>query len=271
MLNIGDFARLGCVSPRMLRHYDDLGLLKPQKVEAATGYRSYGFSQLGRLHTLVALRDLGFSLDQIGAMLDDTDVDQLRGMLRLRHAQIEQDVADEQARLQRVEAHLRALERTNAMPTQTVVVKQTQPVRIAEMTGEAAGFGHENIGPVFQQVVPQLLAHLGPAGVTQGMMIAYYERPEEDGTVTVHIGYDIGDINMPETDGVRVVDLPVVEVASIVHRGSMETLTETYEALVRWVEDSGYQLAGWSRELYLEWNEDDPNASLTELQMPITR
>src|SRR5687767_14802491 len=96
MLSIGDFARLGQVSPRMLRHYDQLGLLRPERVDYATGYRTYGVSQLVRLHHLLALRDLGFTLEQIGKLLDDEPpVDQLRGMLRLRQAQIEQTLTDE--------------------------------------------------------------------------------------------------------------------------------------------------------------------------------
>src|SRR5450631_1315216 len=97
MLNIGEFARLGQVSPRMLRHYDDVGLLQPSRVDPATGYRSYAVAQLSRLHRLLALRDLGFSLDQISGLLDENPPpDQLRGMLRMRQAQIEQTVADEQ-------------------------------------------------------------------------------------------------------------------------------------------------------------------------------
>jgi len=268
MLNIGEFARFGCVSPRMLRHYDELGLLKPAKVDPQTGYRSYAFAQLERLHTLVALRDLGFGLDQIAGMLDDTDVEQLRGMLRLRHAQIEQHVAEEQARLQRVEAHLRALERTNEMPAH-IVVKQTQPVRIAEMTGEAPGFGHENIGPVYERVVPQLLEQLAAASITPRMMIGYYEWPDEDGSILVHVGYDIGDADAP--DDINVTDLPVIDVASVLHRGDMDSLSATYEGLVRWIEDSNYKIAGRSRELYLEWSDDDPEKCVTELQMPVAK
>src|SRR5450631_4478491 len=71
MLNIGEFARLGQVSPRMLRHYDDLGLLQPSRVDPATGYRFYAVAQLSRLHRILALRDLGFSLDQISGLLDE--------------------------------------------------------------------------------------------------------------------------------------------------------------------------------------------------------
>jgi DNA-binding transcriptional MerR regulator len=91
MLTIGEFARLGQVSPRMLRHYDELGLLRPERVDQATGYRFHEVAQLARLHRLLALRDLGFGLDQIDQLLDENlPPEQLRGMLRLRQAQIEQ-------------------------------------------------------------------------------------------------------------------------------------------------------------------------------------
>jgi DNA-binding transcriptional MerR regulator len=87
MLSIGDFARYGRVSVRMLRHYDTLGLLLPARVDPASGYRFYTAAQLARLNRIVALKDLGFTLDQVRAMLDEqVSAEQLRGMLRLRRA-----------------------------------------------------------------------------------------------------------------------------------------------------------------------------------------
>jgi DNA-binding transcriptional MerR regulator/effector-binding domain-containing protein len=270
MLNIGEFARLGQVSPRMLRHYDETGLLNPSRVDPQTGYRSYEVAQLPRLHRLVALRDLGFGLEQIRPMLDDDpSVEQLRGMLRLRRAQIEQDVADEQARLRRVEAHLRALEGSITMSSLDVAIKVTEPVRIAEAWAVAPGFGHENLSPVFQRLVPEVLGHLATAGARPGIMIAWYEDPTEDGSVVLHAGFDIGAQSVPDSAQVRAVDLPTLKVASVVHRGTMEHIVPVYEALVRWIEDSGNQLAGRSRELYHEWDDNHPERSITELQIPI--
>lgn len=271
MLNIGDFARLGQVSPRMLRHYDEIGLLRPERVDAQTGYRSYAVAQLARLHRLLALRDLGFSLDQVHEFLDDDPpLDQLRGMLRIRQAQIEQTVADEQARLGRVEAHLQALERTESVSNLNVVVKKTEPLRVAEASDTAAGFGPE-LGPVLGRLYPQVLAYLGEAGAHPGRCVAWYDEPTDDGSVKVHAGFDVGNQMVDGSSGVRVVDLPIVKVASVVHRGSMDGIGPVYEALVRWIEDSGYRLAGRSRELYHEWHDDDPSRNVTELHMPITR
>jgi DNA-binding transcriptional MerR regulator len=271
MLTIGAFAQIGQVSARMLRHYDDLGLLRPEHVDPATGYRFYEVAQLARLHRLLALRDLGFSLEQIRELLDDgVSSDQLRGMLRLRRAQVEQVVEDEQARLRRIEARLRTLEGRDHMLTQDVVVKATQPLRVAEAVGTAPGYGSENLTPVLMTLYEKVIAHLEQARAQPGMGVAWYEE-DDQGTVTVHGGFEVKDPRIRGGDGVQVVDVPVVEVASVVHRGPMDNVGASYDALMRWVEDSGYRLVGRSRELYHEWHVDDQSKNVTELQLPITR
>jgi DNA-binding transcriptional MerR regulator len=273
MLNIGEFARLGQVSPRMLRHYDEIGMLKPDRVDPANGYRLYGAYQLSRLHRILALRDLGFTLERIREILEENPpVEQLRGMLRMRQAQIEQTVDEERERLRRVEAHLRALEGSNTMDVQDIVIKQTQPIRIAQAAAE--GLTHADIGPAFGRLLPQVLGHLDAVGAKHGISAAYYEDENgtvEEGGIVLHAGFEIGDQEVPDSDVVRVVDLEVVEVASLVHRGSMEGIAASWEALVRWIEDSGYRLAGDCRELYHEWREEHPDRHVTELQQPIAR
>lgn len=270
MLNIGAFARLGQVSPRMLRHYDRLGLLVPDEVDPDSGYRLYGVEQLARLHRLLALRDLGFSLEQIGAILrSELPVEELRGMLRLRQAELEQTVTEEQQRLQRVEAHLRAIERKDAMSAQDVVIKTTKPLRVGEMSGIAGALDPEHISPVFIELAPTVAAAIGRQRAQPGLFVGYYDDPEDDGSVTVHVAFDVGDQDVASADGLDVVDLPVIEVASVIHEGPMENVLPVYESLVRWIEDSGYRLAGHSRELYHEMGEHGP--LVTELQMPITR
>jgi DNA-binding transcriptional MerR regulator len=248
MLNIGEFARLGGISPRMLRHYDQLGLFRPDRVDPATGYRTYRVGQLVRLHRLLAFRDLGFTLEQVGELLDDDlSLEQLRGMLRLRRLQIEQDVTEERARLARVEAHLRAIEGTTSMRSDPIV-KTTAPLRMAEITATARGYGYENIGPVFAQLAPEVWRCITESGAVPGLSVACFEWPRDDGSVT---------------------ELPVVEVAAAFHRGPMEGFGITFESLAAWIESSGHRIAGDSRELYHEWHGEDPSRHVVELQIPI--
>jgi effector-binding domain-containing protein len=155
------------------------------------------------------------------------------------------------------------------MNVQEVVIKRTQPLRVAEACGVAAALDPEHIGPVFLALSPRLIAHLQQVGARPGVLIHYYDEPADDGSVGVHVGYEIGEQPVPAGDGIEIVELPVAEVASIVHRGGTDGIVAVCQALIAWIQNSGYRLAGPSRELYHEMTPDGP--SVTELQLPITR
>src|SRR5512143_322161 len=116
MFKIGDFSKLSQVSVKALRYYDELGLLKPVEVDRFTGYRYYSADQLPRLHRILALKDLGLSLEQIAQLLDDDlPAAQLRGMLRLKQVELRAQMQEEQARLARVAARLNQIEQEGKM------------------------------------------------------------------------------------------------------------------------------------------------------------
>src|SRR5262245_51996832 len=107
MLKIGEFSRLSQVTVKALRHYDDIGLLKPSQIDPFTSYRYYTLDQLSRLHRIMVLKELGLSLEQIvQIMTTDLSVDQLKGMLALKQAEMQQRVDDELAQLGRVKFHI---------------------------------------------------------------------------------------------------------------------------------------------------------------------
>ncbi len=70
MLKIGEFSKLSRVSVRMLRHYDEIGLLKPAEIVSFTDYRYYREDQLPAMCRITALKDMGFSLAEIVKMLE---------------------------------------------------------------------------------------------------------------------------------------------------------------------------------------------------------
>ena len=271
MFSIGDFARHGRVSVRMLRHYDAIGLLRPARVDPATGYRSYQADQLARLNRIVALKDLGFTLEQVGSMLDkQVTGPELRGMLRLRHAELATQIEADTARLRQVEARLSAIESEGRMPSADVQIKTLPAVRVAELTATAAGYSPEHITPVIQPLYGDLIGRLARAGVPiTGHGIAYYQDAV-DGGVTVHAAVTV--VADP-SDGYdfAILDLPRVEAATVVHRGPMDNVLGTYDALAHWIEANGYSSAGPAREFYLATPDGDPDAWVTELQEPIAR
>ncbi|MEU3499841.1 MerR family transcriptional regulator [Streptomyces hundungensis] len=271
MFTIGDFARHGRVSVRMLRHYDATGLLRPAHVDPASGYRYYSAAQLARLNRIIALKDLGFTLHQVRDIVDEkVSAQELRGMMRLRRAELETAVAAAGARLVQVEARLRAIESEGRMPENDVVIKNVPTVRVAELTATAASYEPEDISPVIGPLYEELSRRLNTAGITPtGPGIAYYEDdPEGAGRIIVHAAVQV---SAPlRDDPVRVLDLPSLDrAATIVHRGSMDTVLPAAQALARWIDANGLVPTGYPREVNLECpeNRDD---WVTELQTPVS-
>ncbi|MER7821374.1 MerR family transcriptional regulator [Streptomyces sp. NPDC096097] len=276
MFTIGDFAKHGRVSVRMLRHYDALGLLRPARVDPFTGYRFYEAGQLARLNRIIALKELGFSLDQVGSILGErVGAEELRGMLRLRQAELETAMAAAAARLVQVEARLRTIEKEGSMPADDIVVKSLPPVRLAELTGAAGSYEPQDIGPVIGPLYDELCRRIEAAGVVPtGPGTAYYEDvpgPGSTSAVLVHAGLPVAASVRAEDLGgeVRIITLPAVErAATVVHRGSMDGVLPTSQALARWIDAHGHRSAGYARELTLACP-DDPDQWVTELQEPL--
>ena len=117
MLKIGYFARIGRVTVKALHHYDRLGLLKPVHVDPFIGYRYYDVGQLSILNRILALKDLGLSLEQVGQLMEgNVSRDEIRGMLRLRQSQLREQADEVAAELARVEARLSQIELEETMP-----------------------------------------------------------------------------------------------------------------------------------------------------------
>jgi len=129
MIKIGDFSKLAHVSIKTLHHYDELGLLSPVQVDRYNGYRYYEVGQLSRLNRILALKDLGFSLEQVAELLQENlPTAELRGMLRLKQMELAGLVEEEQARLWRVEQRLRQLEHERNPLEAAVAVKATRRI-----------------------------------------------------------------------------------------------------------------------------------------------
>jgi DNA-binding transcriptional MerR regulator len=269
MFSIGDFARHGRVSVRMLRHYDAVGLLRPAQVDRLTGYRSYDAAQLARLNRIVALKELGFTLAQVQAILDEkVGVEELHGMLRLRQAELQAQVASDTARLAQVRARLDIIDMEGAMPTDEIIIKRIPAVRVAELSGIAASFEPDSIAPVIGPLYDELCRRLDAAGIGPvGAGIAYYQQGRA-GSVEVHACLPVA-AEPPAGQDFSIVDLPEIDrAATIVHRGSMDGVMSTIQTLARWIDASGFRSAGYNRELYIAVG-DNPDDWVTELQEPL--
>jgi DNA-binding transcriptional MerR regulator len=269
VIRIGDFSSLTRLSIKTLRYYDETGLLKPVRVDPSTGYRYYSATQLPRLHRILALKDLGFPLDQIAQILDGgVSAEELRGMLRLRQAEQAARVQQESERLTRLQSILRLIEQENTMG-QDVVVKEVGPQWIASVRDVIPTY--QSVGMLYGEVY----GLLGRSGCPGGLLpVALwhdkeFKETDVDGEAGVYLPKPI------EPAGrVKVYELPGVTVASIIHAGAFQTLNSSYRAVAAWMGANGYSPTGPARELYLKIGEQvrpDDESYITEIQIPVEK
>ncbi|RPJ27085.1 MAG: MerR family transcriptional regulator [Chloroflexi bacterium] len=272
MIRIGDFSKLSRVSVKTLRFYDEMGLLKPVEVDRFTGYRYYEFDQLPRLYRILALKDLGFSLEEIGHLLEgDLSTEQMRGMLKLRQAEIRQRVEEEAERLERVDLWLRQIDQEDSMSTYDVVLKKIEPIKVASVRGVVP------TPPDQRSLWDELMTYLENQKTRmKGPPMALYhdtEFKERDWDIEVCMPL-VDDIAAGQR--VKVYDLPGSEkMACVVHTGPFATIGEAYDAVAKWIDQNGYQIVGPGRELNLRLPErlgdqNDPN-TVNEIQYPVEK
>jgi effector-binding domain-containing protein len=268
MLKIGDFSSLSQVSIKTLRYYDERGLLSPAHVDPETGYRYYAASQHSRLHRILALKDFGFSLEQIAKCLNEkVTAEQMRGMLVLRQAEQQARVEEERDRLGRLESRIRLIEQETSMP-QEVILKEVPKQWIASMRETIANY------PSIGMLYPKLFTSLGPHMAQMTMCVAlWHDLEHKDSDVDAEAGVYL-QTPIEAADGIRVYELPNCTAASIIHAGSYQRLPEAYDALLRWVASNGYQVAAPIRELYLHSTmpvRQDDESYVTEIQVPVSK
>ena len=275
MFKIGDFSKLSQVSVKTLRYYDEIGLLRPSEIDRFTGYRYYTAGQLSRLNRILLLKDLGLSLDQIGRLLEsDLPPAQLRGMLKLRQAEIERSIEEEEARLARVAALLTHIEQENVnMSKYDVVIKKVAPVRIASIRDVVANYSAQ--GELWGELGAYLAQHNVKA-VAPCLTIDHnesYKERDVDLEVCEVIDAALSPAALPVTDRVKVRELPAIEMmACTVHHGPFNQLNQGYQALMQWAEANSYRFVGPSREVYLQVSETgDESTNVAEIQIPVEK
>jgi effector-binding domain-containing protein len=269
MIKIGDFSRICQLPVKTLRYYDEVGLLKPVEVDRFTGYRYYGYEQLPRLYRILALKDLGFSLEQIGQLLSEgLPAAELRGMLRLKQAQLREHIQDETERLKRVEMRLKQIEQEANMPEYDIVIKKVDPILVAGLRDTIPTFPEQ--GELWERLESYLQQHQAP--INGPCLTVYYsDEPDVDTEVCEPLAHPI------EAGGpVQIHELPAVQsMASVVHHGPFTTIGEAYGAILKWIELQGYQIVGPSREIYLnppaEEGSQVDSGTVTEIQFPVQK
>lgn len=276
MFKIGDFSRLGQISVRMLRHYDELGLLKPAQVDQFTDYRYYTIEQLPRLNRILALKDLGLPLEKIADLLQkDLPMTALQDLLRSKQTDLYQQIQDDQARLNRLSARLHQLEQEGQPSAYDVILKSVPAFYIAsarQIVPSAADMPKYRGMPIEQ--LYSWLKHKNVVPV--GYEIVFYHLSEYTETnIDMEFAVAIPEPTTLNSDPIRditVRQLPNSKVASTFHSGMIHDITQAVAALFTWIGANGFTSSGAIREIHLFGSEtsqvrDQP--VVIELQIPI--
>jgi DNA-binding transcriptional MerR regulator len=262
MFRIGDFSKLGRVSVRTLRFYDEVGLLAPAEVDEWTSYRYYTTEQLYELHRIVALRQLGFSIDEIGQILAGTGEELLGAKL----AELE---AAERSVTERI-SRLKHYQQKGCDMDYQVVVKEipANTVFAAKRTIPS----YADLGSVIPQIGAKIAAENPDVCCVEPeyMFVSYLDGEYKESDISIECCQAVTKFGKDGDDYEFRTDGPLT-VASVLHKGPYDGLRVACGFLMEWVEANGYQPQGYLRESYIDgvWNKDSEDEWLTEVQVPV--
>jgi DNA-binding transcriptional MerR regulator len=276
MFRIGEFSQIARVSGRLLRYYDSIGLLRPVRIDPASGYRYYSAGQLPRLNRILALKELGLSLDQIAKLVDDkVDVGEIRGMLMLRKAELERTLDEESARLRHIESRLRQIEEQGALTDYDIVLKSVPALPFLSVRSVLTGM--DRAVALVGEVAGAVAARV-PLALRQNIVVvAHSDFDDQDLDleigVTLNRGFN-GTVTLPDRRKMALSELPAIgHMATIVRNGPPDQSHAAFGALGQWMEANDYGIAGPCREVFLEMpsRPEDSDKAVMEIQFPVSR
>jgi DNA-binding transcriptional MerR regulator len=276
MFRIGEFSRIAQVSGRLLRYYDEIGLLSPQFIDPETGYRYYSARQLPRLNRILVLKELGLSLEQIARLLDQqTSIDEIRGMLTLRKAQIEQSLQEEMERLRVVEARLQQIDTHGQMQEPDVILKAVPATQFLGLRDVLPGM--DAIQHLVRRIVTTVPAMLGRT-IPGHIAVIIHSPLFDPAALDVEVGYLlIGNgpqsVELSEEHILTQRTLPAIEtMATLTHVGRVNDNHRSYGKLAAWIEHHGWQISGEGRDILIQLPQPEKQGeAVIEVQLPVTR
>ena len=264
LYKIGMFAAMNHVTVKALRFYEEQGLLMPALIHPETGYRYYTLSQMAVLHQITALKLAGFTLEEIAHINSGADEE---AVLLKKKAELLAKIADLTRQIAVVDGYLSKKKTDLSAP---VLIKTIPETTVAYMRIRL-----ESYDSLFDRM-PEMGVLMEKAGckcaLPEYCFTGYLEPGYRDGDILVEICESVVAAKK-ETGELRFKTLPEVQAACIFHKGSYRTFPESYEAVLRYIEENGYEIAGEIRESYIDgvWNMDDERQWLSEIQVPVRR
>lgn len=266
MYTIGEFSKINWITTKTLRHYDKIGLLKPCRIDGWRGYRYYSPDQLKDIRKILMLKDMGFSLDEIKRISEESPDTEL--LIKERVRQLKAEVNESQDRLTRVVDYLSSFDGGVKM-NQEVIIKSLPEVIVASMRTIVPNYD------TYFTIIPKMGEYMESVGAVCSKpdycFNIYHDGEYKESDIDVEICEAVVDY-CEESDKVKFKKIDgVPKAACVMHKGPYSRLKESYNEVYSWIEKNGYKVSDNPRESYIDgiWNKDDPEDWLTEIQVPL--
>jgi len=271
MLKIGDFSKLSRISIRMLRHYDEIGLLVPESVDKFTGYRYYSEEQLPLANRINSLKDMGFSLSVIAEILKVyNDAQALKEYLLLKQMELKEQAERIDRQLRILETTIKRIGKDDNVMEYSVVLKEIPQRYVASLRKTIPSYDMEGMlwEQLMKEIAPQNVRYANPC-----YSIAVFhdeEYKEQNPDVEIQISVQGSYQN---TENVVFKTVPSVLVASATFKGSYDQLTAVNQAVANWIRDNGYDFNGPMFTIYhvSPAQTSNPDELVTEICFPVKK
>lgn len=269
MFKIGEFSKLTQVSIRMLRYYDETGLLKPAKIDSWTGYRMYSIEQIPILNKIIYLRDSGFNVAEIASALNNNNDISIIKQLEKKYQEIKTNILLEQEKLTKIELAKKDLLNKNDMHY-SISIKSIPSYYVLSLRKVIPNYYAE--GVLWHQLLKFSKQH--NIEFTNEPFSIYHDEDYRDKNVDVELcvtvrkaGKDIEPFKFGHTE-------PILMMACTMVYGDFSNIASAYLAFAKWLQQNcQYKMKGKNRQIVHRgpWNEKDPQKFLTEIQIPLKK
>ncbi|MGN1025411.1 MAG: MerR family transcriptional regulator [Faecousia sp.] len=264
LYRIGLFAQMNRITVKALRFYEEQGLLLPAKIDEESGYRYYTMSQMETLHRILALKEAGFTIEDMKHLNASGDE---RGFLLRKKKALLEKIAELTLQLSKIDGYLMAGGNSLSAP---VMVKTIPETVCAVMRRRIDSYD------ALFDIMPELGGYMEDAGCVCALpeycFTQYLEPGFQEAQILVEVCEAVTE-KKADRGCLRFRTIPETRAACIYHKGSYRDFPKTYEVILRYIEENGYEICGNIRESYIDgvWNKDSEDEWLSEIQIPVVK